>query len=218
MSRIGVLKTFQIYLFGSLAAGLIRVMYATIRWECVKPDGVSLDRQNIYAFWHGRMLMLPRWYSSREKRPLYMLISQHGDGRLIAWAIKLLGIRSVAGSSTRRGVAATLELMRRLGEGSSIGITPDGPKGPRQVCKKGVVTLAQQAGIPVQPVTYSVQERWVIPSWDRMIVPRPFSRGVVVFGEPLRVSADEDRNDARVRIQESLNGITEKADAYWDSH
>jgi lysophospholipid acyltransferase (LPLAT)-like uncharacterized protein len=218
MSRIGFLKTLQIYVFGSLAAGLIRVLYATIRWECVKPDGVALDHQNIYAFWHGRMLMLPRWYSSREKLPLYMLISQHGDGRLIAWAIKLLGIRSVAGSSTRRGVAATLELMRRLEEGASIGITPDGPKGPRQVCKKGVVTLAQQAGIPVQPVTYSVQERWVIPSWDRMIVPRPFSRGVVVFAEPLRVEPDEDRNEARVRIQESLNGITEKADAYWDSH
>jgi len=217
MSRVGFIKTVQIYLFGSLAAGLIRLMYATIRWECIMPDGVSLDGQNIYAFWHGRMLMLPRWYSSREKRPLYMLISQHGDGRLIAWAIKLLGIQSVAGSSTRRGVAATLELMRRLEEGASIGITPDGPKGPRHVCKKGVVTLAQQAGITVQPVSYSVEERWVIPSWDRMIVPRPFSRGVVVFGEPLRVGADEDRNEARVRVQESLNRITEEADAYWDS-
>ncbi len=161
--------------------------------------------------------MLPRWYRSREKRSLYMLISQHGDGRLIAFAIKLLGIQSVAGSSTRRGVAATLELMRRLEEGASIGITPDGPKGPRHVCKKGVVTLAQQAGITVLPVSYSVQDRWIIPSWDRMIVPRPFSRGVVVFGEPLRISPEEDRNEARVRIQESLNGITEKADAYWDS-
>ena len=217
MSRVGFLKTVQIYLFGSLAAGLIRVMYATIRWECVMPNGVSLDAQNIYAFWHGRMLMLPRWYRSREKRPLFMLISQHGDGRLIALAIKLLGIQSVAGSSSRRGVAATLELMRRLEEGASIGITPDGPKGPRHVCKKGVVTLAQQAGITVQPVSYSVEERWVIPSWDRMIVPRPFSRGVVVFGEPLRVLADEDRNEARVRVQESLNRITEEADAYWDS-
>lgn len=182
------------------------------------PSGVSLDAQNIYAFWHGRMLMLPRWYRTREKRPLYMLISQHGDGRLIAFAIKLLGIQSVAGSSSRRGVAATLELMRRLEEGASIGITPDGPKGPRHVCKKGVVTLAQQAGITVQPVSYSVEDRWIIPSWDKMIVPRPFSRGVVVFGEPLHISPDEDRNDARVRIQESLIRITEKADAHWDSH
>jgi lysophospholipid acyltransferase (LPLAT)-like uncharacterized protein len=146
-----------------------------------------------------------------------MLISQHGDGRLIAFAIKLLGIQSVAGSSSRRGVAATLELMRRLNEGASIGLTPDGPKGPRQVCKKGVVTLAQQAGITVQPVSYSIEERWVIPSWDRMIVPRPFSRGVVVLADPIKIKADEDQNEARMRIQESLNFITERADGYWDS-
>lgn len=181
------------------------------------PAGVLHEGQNIYAFWHGRMLMLPRWYRSREKRPLYMLISQHGDGRLIAFAIKLLGIRSVAGSSSRRGVAATLELMRCLEGGASIGITPDGPKGPRQVCKKGVVTLAQQAGITVQPASYSVEERWIIPSWDRMIVPRPFSRGVVILGEPIRVGPEDDPNEARLKIQESLNGITERADGYWDS-
>ena len=217
MSRFGLIKTLQIYVYGSLVAGLIRVLYATIRWEFVVPDGVSSEGQNIYAFWHGRMLMLPRWYRSRHKRPMYVLISQHGDGRLIAFAIKLLGIKSVAGSSSRRGVAATLELMRRLEEGASIGITPDGPKGPRQVCKKGVSALAQQAGIPVQPVTYSIEERWVIPSWDQMIVPRPFSRGVVVLAEPLKIGAEEDCSQARVRIQESLNGITEKADAYWDS-
>ena len=217
MSRVGLLKTIKIYVFGSLAAGLIRLVYATIRWEYVIPDGISTDAQNIYAFWHGRMLMLPRWYRSRHKRSLYVLISQHGDGRLIAFAIKLLGIKSVAGSSSRRGVAATLELMRRLNEGASIGITPDGPKGPRQVCKKGVVTLAQQAGITVQPVSYSIEERWVIPSWDRMIVPRPFSRGVVVLADPIKIEADEDLNEARMRIQESLNFITERADGYWDS-
>jgi lysophospholipid acyltransferase (LPLAT)-like uncharacterized protein len=217
MARAGILKTVQIYLFGALAAGLIRLLYATIRWEYVTPSGVSLSGQNIYAFWHGRMLMLPRWYTTRGKRPLYILISQHGDGRLIAFAIKLLGIQSVAGSSSRRGVAATLELMRRLEEGASIGITPDGPKGPRQVCKKGVVTLAQQAGITVQPVTYSVEERWIIPSWDRMIVPRPFSRGVIVLSDPIMISSDEDQNNAQIRIQEALNGITEQADTYWDA-
>ena len=215
MARAGFFKTVQIYLFGGLAAGLIRILYATIRWEYVMPNGVSPSGQNIYAFWHGRMLMLPRWYTKRQKRPLYMLISQHGDGRLIAFAIKLLGIKSVAGSSSRRGVAATLELMRRLEEGASIGITPDGPKGPRYVCKKGVVTLAQQAGITIQPVTYSVEERFVIPSWDRMIVPRPFTRGVVVLSEPITINPDEDRNNARVRIQDALNGITEQADTYW---
>lgn len=217
MSHIGLLKQLQVVVFGSLAAGVIRLLYASIRWEYVYPPGFAKNPQGIWAFWHGRMLMLPRMYRRMGWRPLYMLISQHGDGRLIAFAIKLLGIESVAGSSSRRGVAATLELMRRLEEGAAVGITPDGPKGPRQVCKKGVVTLAQQAGLPVIPISYSVESRWVIPSWDRMIVPWPFSRGVVIFGESISVGAGEDRNEARVRIQEAINGITEKADAYWDS-
>lgn len=214
---MGLFKTLQTYLFGCLAAGLIRLLYFTIRWERVALEGAAVDTQCILAFWHGRMLMLPRWYEAYHKRLLYILISEHGDGRLIAIAIRLLGIRSVAGSSSRRGVAATLELMRRLEEGSSIGITPDGPRGPPYVCKKGVVTLAQQAGIPIQPLTYSVQNRWVISSWDKMIVPRPFSRGVVILGKAIKVTPEEDRNEARVRIQEAINGITEKADSYWDS-
>jgi lysophospholipid acyltransferase (LPLAT)-like uncharacterized protein len=66
-------------------------------------------------------------------------------------------------------------------------------------------------------VTYSVEERFVIPSWDRMIVPRPFTRGVVVLSEPITINPEEDRNHARVRIQEALHGITEQADTYWNS-
>jgi hypothetical protein len=217
MSRPGIFKTVQIYLFGTLAAVIIRALHATIRWELIDPEEAAGDQQAIFAFWHGRMLMLPTYYSAHRRRPLYMLISQHGDGRLIALAVKLLGIRSVAGSSSRRGVAATLELMRRLEDGAAIGITPDGPKGPRHVCKKGVATLAQQAGIPVRPITYSVREHWVIPSWDRMIVPRPFSRGVVIVGESIKVDSGMDRNEARVLIQESLRQITERADGYWNS-
>jgi lysophospholipid acyltransferase (LPLAT)-like uncharacterized protein len=108
-------------------------------------------------------------------------------------------------------------LLSCLEEGSSIGITPDGPKGPRHVCKKGVVALAQQAQVPIRPITYSVQERWVIPSWDRMIVPRPFSRGVVVLGDLVRFSEGEDENAARLRVEEALNGITARADGHWDA-
>ena len=217
MSRPSLFKKFQIYFFGSLAAGLIRCIYATIRWEIVAPADHAEDQRLIYAFWHGRMLMLPPFYTALKRRPLYMLISQHGDGRLIAFAIKLLGVKSVAGSSSRRGVAAMLEMIRRLEDGGSIGITPDGPKGPRQVCKKGVIALAQQAQVPIRPISYSVQERWVIPSWDCMIVPRPFSRGVIVLGDVLSIGAGEDENAARLRVEEALNGITLQADGYWDA-
>jgi lysophospholipid acyltransferase (LPLAT)-like uncharacterized protein len=213
-TRLG--QTLKIYIFGTLAAAAIRLLYATIRWEVVAPAGADDDKQVIYAFWHGRMLMLPGHYRTLKNRPpLYMLISQHGDGRLIAFAIKLLGIQSVAGSSTRRGMAATLELVRRLQEGVAIGITPDGPKGPRSVCKRGVVTMALHSGVSIRPVSYSAEDRWILPSWDGMIVPKPFSRGVIVFGDSISPTADKDEESFRIQIEDSLNEITQRADAHW---
>ena len=143
------------------------------------------------------------------------MISQHGDGRLIARAIRLLGIHSVAGSSTRGGARAALEMIKLVDGGSSIGITPDGPRGPRYECKRGVAALAQQTGLAVQPLTYSVRERWVARSWDGMIIPKPFTKGVVVCGEPIAVAAEMDQETAALKIQESLHEITERADNFW---
>jgi lysophospholipid acyltransferase (LPLAT)-like uncharacterized protein len=216
MAGTGLGQTLKIYVFGTLAAAVIRVLYATIRWEVIGPAGADEDKQVIYAFWHGRMLMLPVYYRAlRNRPPLYMLISQHGDGRLIAFAIRLLGIHSVAGSSTRRGMAATLELVRRLDEGVAIGITPDGPKGPRHVCKRGVVTMARHSGVAIRPVSYSAEDRWILPSWDGMIVPKPFSRGVIVLGEIIKPTPDVVEEDFRVQIEDSLHEITQRADAHW---
>jgi lysophospholipid acyltransferase (LPLAT)-like uncharacterized protein len=213
------------YILGSLAALVIRVLYATIRWERVNlsPDAPRMlaSEPQIFAFWHGRMLMLPKHYMRlrgrlRTARP-YMLISRHGDGRLIAFAIRLLGIHSVAGSSTRGGATAVLELLRKAQEGSDIGVTPDGPKGPREVCKKGVATLAQKSGLAVYPLTYSTNRKWRLRSWDGMIVPKPFSRGIAIRGEPIFVGQDDDLDAVSIRIQDALNEITLRADRYWDA-
>jgi lysophospholipid acyltransferase (LPLAT)-like uncharacterized protein len=212
-------------LLGSLAALVIRMLYATIRWE---RRGFDPDRSPwsdptaaIFAFWHGRMLMLPRHYtetvrrSQRPKRRGFMLISQHGDGRIIAWGIKLLGISSVSGSSTRGGRAALMRLVREAKGGADIGITPDGPKGPRYVCKSGVAVIAQQSELPVYPCTYSVERCWRVRSWDGMIVPKPFSRGVVILGEPIYIPSTLSVEEGARKIQEALNECTEHADRWW---
>lgn len=170
--------------------------------------------------------MLPRHYrwasaqaaarSGRPRRRGFMLISQHGDGRIIAWAVKLLGISSIAGSSTRGGRGAVLRLVREARQGADIGITPDGPRGPRQVCKKGVAVIAQQSGLPVYPMTYSVERCWRVRSWDGMIIPKPFTRGVVILGSPLTVPpGDEAAEEGAQRIQKGLNECTERADTFW---
>jgi lysophospholipid acyltransferase (LPLAT)-like uncharacterized protein len=215
-----VLNALKVLVAGVLAAAIIRLLYASIRW---KREGdyqkfKSFPTGFVLTFWHGRMVMMPRLYrQARKHHPqgAYMLISQHGDGRIIASAVRILGIRSVAGSSSRGGRQALLGLIARGREGADLGFTPDGPRGPRYVCKDGVVMAAQATDLPVYPVTYSVDRKWQLRSWDGMIIPKPFSRGVFIVGEPIYVRDDDEREAATVKIQEVLNEITERADTYW---
>jgi len=225
MSKRSPLATIRTCVLGTLAALVIRVLYATVRWERIEQGSdaaaLSPERARIVAFWHGRMLMLPREYTrsrgAARRGRSYMLISRHGDGRVIAFAIRLLGIHSVAGSSTRGAVSGVLDLLRKAQGGSDIGVTPDGPKGPRYVCKRGVAVLAQKTGLPVCPITYSTQRHWQLGSWDGMIIPKPFSRGVVVRGVPLFVASNEELEGACKRIQDALCEITLRADRHWDA-
>jgi lysophospholipid acyltransferase (LPLAT)-like uncharacterized protein len=223
MGPSSVFKSLRIYGLAVLAALVIRLLYASIRWNRVGFDQLLNNggekRPLVFAFWHGRMLMAcptyTRFIAKPRKRVGHMLISKHGDGRIIAAAVRLLGVRSVAGSSSRGGMAAVRELVRTLHAGHDIGITPDGPRGPRYECKKGIVTLAQLSGAPIYPFAFATEKVWQLRSWDGMIIPRPFTRGVAILGAPIVVSMDEDADAARQRIQEVLHGLTTHADSYW---
>lgn len=222
MAKNQALQSVRIAVLGGLAALLIKLISFTIRWERKGFTDPRLTQANsepiILAFWHGRMLMAVSGYRALRRyrhRKGYMLISRHGDGRIIAAAIRLLGIHSVAGSSSRGGLAAVRELVRRSREGADIGITPDGPKGPRYVCKEGVVSLGLLSGLPIYPFSYSTKHCWRLKSWDGMIIPRPFSQGVAIFGAPIQVDQAADLEEVRLRIQEALHAITAEADNHW---
>jgi lysophospholipid acyltransferase (LPLAT)-like uncharacterized protein len=218
-----ILTTFKTIVGGVLAAAIIRVLGRTIRWERLDLGEIRAGPSQepcIFAFWHGRMLMLPRHYHrvrGKRRLGLHMLISRHGDGRLIAFAVRLLGIHSVAGSSSRGGSRAFFEMIRRIQAGADVGVTPDGPRGPRYECKEGVVALAQKTGVPIYPVSYSTDRKWQLRSWDGMIIPKPFSRGLLILGEPIFVGSESDIGEARKRVQEALHGITERADRHWSA-
>jgi lysophospholipid acyltransferase (LPLAT)-like uncharacterized protein len=216
-----VLVALKVYCGGLVAAGILAVLSRTVRWTWVNVNGarsVPGSQGIIVAFWHGRLLMMPRLYKkvrSDRSRAAYMLISQHGDGRLIAVAARLLGIRSVAGSSSRGGGRALLELIKKGRTGADLGFTPDGPRGPRYECKDGVVVAAQKADIAVYPFTYSVDRKWQLRSWDGMIIPKPFSRGVCIVGDPIVVADGDDPERARQSVQDALDEITRRADSFW---
>ncbi|MBI4735575.1 MAG: lysophospholipid acyltransferase family protein [candidate division NC10 bacterium] len=193
-----------------LASHLMRIGMATLRRSDVgrqHPEACwARGERIVVAFWHGRLLMMP--FASPGLRAT-VLISQHRDGEYITRIAERLGFTVVRGSATRGGAHAFKQLLRSLRHGSHVGITPDGPKGPRQRVKSGVVELARLSGMPILPVAFGAWPRTILKSWDQFLVPYPFSRGVYVWGEPIYVPADADK--AAVEKFQSL--LAERLDA-----
>lgn len=204
-------------LIAGIAAYYLRLVWFTGSWRWIgRERGEALFAQGrtpLLCFWHGRMLiMAPAWPLDRK---IHMLISAHRDGRLIARAIAHFGISTVVGSTSRGGAAGLRAMTSKLQAGEPVAITPDGPRGPRMRAQIGVASIAKLAAAPVLPVSFSTNRGVQLGSWDRMLLPLPFGRGVIVVGKPIDVAADADANElerARQRIEAALNDITDEAD------
>ncbi len=206
-----------------LAAGYIRLVHRTGRWELrCDPATARLIRDRrpfIGAFWHGRMLMIAaawrallRELAVAEPLQACVVSSDHRDGRLMARATARFGIRTVFGS-TKRGRVSLLRAARRVLEQGQIPVfTPDGPRGPRMRAKPGVVRLAMRTGVPIVPITFAASNQRLLASWDRFALALPFARGVLAFGAPLELAQDADPEAARGLLEERLSALTREAD------
>lgn len=197
-----------------LAAWYIRLVRATSRWTVV--NGAAAEaawdagQPFILAFWHGRLLMMP--HAWRRGVAMNMLISTHRDGELIAGTIRHFGLAAVRGSSRRDGATALRGMLKALKSGACVGITPDGPRGPRMRASEGVVGVAKLSGAPILPAAVATSRRRLLGSWDRFALALPFSRGAVVWGAPIHVARHEDAAAAALRIETALNAVTDEAD------
>ena len=173
----------------------------------------------IVAFWHERLPMMPMlWLRARHspegrnaRNRVHVLVSQHRDGRFIGAVISRFALNVVLGSSTRGGAKSLRLLLSLLAGGDHIAITPDGPRGPRRVAVAGVAQLAALSGVPILPCAAQTTRRWVLRTWDRMVVPRPFGRGVVVCLPTIAVARDAWQ-DALPAIGTALTMAVERAD------
>jgi lysophospholipid acyltransferase (LPLAT)-like uncharacterized protein len=202
---------------GWMVAWLVRLWIGTVRYRCrtlaqrVEPTEPGLQGRYIYAFWHETML-LPAYHYS--KTPTHVLISQHADGEMIAQACRSLRLGVVRGSTTRGGIQAVRQIVEMKGR-SHLVITPDGPRGPRRVVQPGLVYLAARTGLPIVPVGFACTKAWRMPSWDRFVMPYPFTRGVGVLGEPIRVPANLDKGsleEYRCRVERALEDAMKVAE------
>jgi lysophospholipid acyltransferase (LPLAT)-like uncharacterized protein len=202
----------------ALGRGIVRLLGASLRVREIRPPAVeALWRARgpvIYAVWHGRILLLPYLYGRRHR--IHALTSRSRDGELLSRFVQGFGIDVVRGSSSRGGGRALLTLARLVrDEGRQALVVPDGPRGPRQVAQSGAVLLAKLTGAPLVPMAFGAWPRRVLRSWDAFVVPMPFARAVVVFGEPIGVAPDADREAieaTRQELETALIRLTVEAD------
>jgi lysophospholipid acyltransferase (LPLAT)-like uncharacterized protein len=201
---------------------LVKLISQTYRYRLVDTEYekkvIDAHGTVVYASWHQRFFPGITLFTTRK--PIAIMISQSRDGEMIARVADILGWRPVRGSSSKGGVRALKTLRRLTKHGFRVGHIVDGPQGPFGVVKPGVLTIAQFAGAPIVPVITSAQRRWVFNSWDRFMVPKPFSRVIIRFAPPITVPRRLDAvafEALRRNVEKQIKELTIQTDNWWRS-
>lgn len=194
------------YLISRLGHLLIGLLFCSCRLR-VHGAAQFPEGPRIYIFWHRHLLFLMYHFRHVGARPL---ISMSRDGELISSIAKTFGMNPIRGSSSRGGARALLQLIHTAKSSKGdILITADGPRGPLRVVKPGVVKLAQKSGAPLVPICWRASRAWILKrSWDRFIIPRPFSRIDLHLGAPIDIGGTDEE-----KIGEILKGLEKKIDS-----
>ena len=183
----------------------LRLAKITIRWRIesdeIPSEMLKSKKPFIIAFWHGRLGMFV--HAWRFENPINIMISEHRDGLLISRAVAPFGINTLAGSSTKGGSSVLRKVIRAIQRGEVVGITPDGPQGPRMRASKGIVEASRFSGAPIIPLALSAKSAFIASSWDRLIIPVPFTKGIFLWGRPIYVPRDAGK-DQIVKIASAL--------------
>jgi lysophospholipid acyltransferase (LPLAT)-like uncharacterized protein len=197
-----------------LGRGVLQVLARTWRFRVVNAQAIgdlrAAKRNFIFSLWHGQLLPL-LWHHRDEG--VVLLISEHRDGELVARAAESLGYALVRGSTTRGADRALISIIRELQAGREVAITPDGPKGPAGKYAPGALIAAQKADSVILPVVAVADRAWRLKSWDRFMIPKPFTRITIAYGKPTKVLAATAREAAQegVRFEALMSETIGKA-------
>lgn len=215
--QYSVVQRIKFSLVAVVVSVLLRLIGITLR-STMSFDADSIDpglteyHARIFPFWHR--CVLPAAYLFRNRR-LAVMTSRSNDGEYIARVIQKIGFLAIRGSSSRGGSRALLEMRTLLQNNGTAVFTIDGPRGPRYIAKRGPILLASMTGLPIIPFYVAVKSAWVLKSWDRFMIPKPFSRIHTHFADKIFVPAnldDQDIENYRLQMQRSLEYATRTAE------
>jgi lysophospholipid acyltransferase (LPLAT)-like uncharacterized protein len=203
---------------GAFGKHMLDALMATVRFRVLTAEPhksiVAQNKGVIYTLWHGRLLPLTFFHRGQN---IATLISQSSDGEYIARVVERWGYTAIRGSSSRGGSGALREMIKVARKGRSMAITPDGPRGPKQKLKPGVLALAQMSGQPMIPMSASATRAWWVDArWDHFLVPKPFSKVFIRYADPVYVPRDADEaalEHIGAGVEQTLIRLTKETDA-----
>jgi lipopolysaccharide heptosyltransferase II len=191
---------------------ICRVIDKTLRKKSLN-DTFHYPKTSMYAFWHGDefpMLM------SNKKRNIVIMVSLSKDGEMLSQVLQNFGYLTVRGSSTKGGEKGLIEIIRYARKGYSLAFAADGPKGPYHKLKSGVIYAAEKTGMPIVPINCSPKNKIILKkTWDKTIIPLPFSRTIQIYGEPIYINKNDNIEEKRVLVEQKLDKLSDFTNKYY---
>ncbi len=213
MKRIFKHQYFQVFL-GWVISFYIKICFQTSIWLTKNSEIVEkLLKKNksfVVCFWHNRLLMAV--FCWKWPHEFKMLISGHSDGKIISNAISNFGIQTISGSARKNNVSSLKEILKEINGNSIIGITPDGPKGPNEEVKIGLISLLKKTNVPVLPLSYSAKFKFKLKTWDKFIFVIPFNKFVAVWGNPLQFDKNKTLAENKLILEKEMKRVTMLSD------
>ncbi len=186
----------------------LRIVYFTCRWQFIFANNYSkqeflAQKGVIFAFWHNRLAFGPGIFTGHKN--IYALISPHSDGKIIRSIVNKFGFGAINGSTNKNSVAALKTIIKKLHNGANIVITPDGPRGPIYKVNSNINKIAKKYNIKLIPVSCNTSRYLMLKSWDRMIIPLPFSKITTFIGLPLTFVGNENQDNTN--LAQALTGL-----------
>ena len=213
MKRIFKHQYFQVFL-GWVISFYIKICFQTSIWLTKNSEIVEkLLKKNksfMICFWHNRLLMTV--FCWKWPHEFKMLVSGHSDGKIISNAISNFGIQTISGSARKNNVSSLKEILKQINDNSIIGITPDGPKGPNEEVKIGLISLLKKTNVPVLPLSYSAKFKFKLKTWDKFIFVTPFNKFVAVWGNPLQFDKNKTLAENKLILEKEMKRVTMLSD------